>query len=252
VGGCLVFPAQLVGDNGHGLQFAIQITSQIHALCRERVHESRAAVLVVHAAVTGAVPYRQTVVIAVITVPAVDVTNQAQVVLALQPGKIVALARAQHGDLGKKWLEVLEIAFRDEGARNEAIRLLTVQERLKIIQVVIAYTVIRKIDVLKIQIPVVELTIAIAREQLGAAALQWEDSLAADILIEFHQPAPQLGRGGGLLSESRDGKHEDQQQTNSCHNSSVNLHRSRTASSGSGEKPFLFGCHALVVFTRTP
>ena len=99
----------------------------------------------------GAVPDRQSIVIAIVGEPAIEILFELVVILAAGPLIIVAAhPGAHHGQLRQKRFEVLAVALLDQAAVDVAVWLLAVEEQLEIRKAIGVDAKIGEIDILEI------------------------------------------------------------------------------------------------------
>ena len=187
----VVRPAELFGNDLHGLELPVEVTGQVDALVLVGIGLPRARDLIIHATGIGAVPYRQAVSIRVICKPSVKILFQPLVVAGAQPLVVVpVLFRSQHRELRQKRLEHLPRprVFDPDGARNEAIRLLPVKKHLEVNEVVRAHAVVGEIHILEVEIPVVKLAVCVAGQHFAVGFWEIVQPFGRDVAVQRLQP----------------------------------------------------------------
>ena len=98
--------------------------------------------------------------------------------------------------------------MRTEGTGDETVRFLGREEDLEIREAVIGDAVIAQVDIFEIEIPVVELAVGVAGEQLVRYAGIGHDALGGNIAVERREPRLKflpIVIANGLLERCRRG-----------------------------------------------
>src|ERR1700690_4252599 len=141
----------------------MEVACEVGSFTKIRADVSGASDLVVHAAGVRAFPHRQTIMIGVVGEPAVEVFAQLIIITGTQPFVVISpLLRAENRNLRQKRLEHLLVLLPDP-SRDESVGLLERHERLEVRETVVADAVVTEIQVLEVEIPIVKLSVSIAR-----------------------------------------------------------------------------------------
>jgi len=100
------------------------------------------------------------------------------------------LLQTQDSKLGEEWLEhLVRLWISDaQGAGNESVGLLAVEKDLQIGKVESADAIVRKIDILEVEVPIVELSVGVTGEEFFLGLREIVQSLRADITVELEEP----------------------------------------------------------------
>ena len=207
---------QPFGDQLHRLQFAVNITGKIDSLVTEIVQLARPTDLVVHAAVIGTVPDRQSVPVEIaVPRPVVDAQHQLieirnpfecgsdlhppPVAFLFEPRIISGLPRTQFGDLRQKRFEMLTFALLDQRAGDEPVDALLVQKTFQVRKTVIRNSEIAHIEILEIEIPIVHLVVRISGQQLPVVGFVQHDAFVGYVAVHLVDPRRKFPRVVDLI-----------------------------------------------------
>lgn len=180
----------------HRAQLPHEVDVQIDALELHHAVVAEAQRLVVHAAVVGAIPEAQAVLVAVaVPKPVVNVLFELFVVFAVEPAVVSRLPAAEQRCLREKGLEmVARLRVADaHRARDEAGLVLLVEEHLDVVAAEVGAAEVGKEQVFKVHVPVVQLVVRVARDDKPPVVEP--DAFFADVRGERQKPLSEpLGR----------------------------------------------------------
>src|SRR5208337_825368 len=104
---------------------------------------------------------------------------------------------AQHGQLREERLELLPVALLDQAAIDIAIRLLSVEKLLEVGEAIGPDTVVREVEVLKVEIPVVELVIGVAGQECAFDAGNMAQAVCLDVGVYGAKTVVEFGPTAG-------------------------------------------------------
>ena len=107
------------------------------------------------------------------------------------------LLAAEYRELGKEGLELLAVTLLDQAAIDIAIRLLAIEELLEVGEAIGPDAVVREVEILEVEIPVVELVIGIAGEEGAFDAGNMAQAVRLDVGVHGVKAVVELGPTAG-------------------------------------------------------